>query len=270
MSENKKATTKVVAKPKRSELLWLGGQTLLGTPATQKEQNERATIELIARCLNVSVFGINVLGGNIYLNKLGLSQKAHEYYPRVTFKYNWINIAKDDKDKAICQCKVMDGEKELSDWVLGECSPATMKMGTLNGYQNHMAQTRAKNRAILEVFGVRIHEEMLIEVEALKRKSKQPLPEVSVGIGNSSVEEIQRPTRTPARPAQATTVGVRATKKELDAIKTAADQLGINTSMPQNMWAAIQTKLKIKVDWNKLTKTDASQILFKLLEQVNN
>jgi hypothetical protein len=64
-------------------------------------------------------------------------------------------------------------------------------MSTLKGYQNHMAQTRARNRAILETYGVKIHEEMMTNIQKMIGK-KEVTEEVAGQIGGAittSVEE---------------------------------------------------------------------------------
>jgi len=192
----KKNTTAIA---KRQELLWLGAQRLMKEATGPKEMAEKSLITTTARVINISPFGVNILGNLPYINKLGLGQKARQYAKDVKFLYKWVKIAKDDTEKAICKCKVMDGDKELTDWVLGECSLSTTKMSTLKGYQNHMAQTRAKNRATLEAFGTQIHEEMIENLEKLYRKGAKMDTQ---GVGNAvsvSVEEMTEKTAPKAK-----------------------------------------------------------------------
>ena len=191
-NKKRKPRTRAVVTKKQQELLWLGAQRLMGEAITPKEKTEKNLIIVTARVLDVSPFGINILGTLPYINKLGLDQKAHQYHKNVKYIYKWIKRAKDDTEKAICDCKLMDGKKELCDWISGECSPSTIKMGTLKGYQNHMAQTRARNRAILETFGSRIHEEMIKNVQALYQKGQDIDVEIPALAGSvsTSIEEI--------------------------------------------------------------------------------
>ena len=227
----KKATpikrSRAVTTKKDQEILWLGGQRLLGEAVTPQERAERQIIVITARVLNISPFGVNILGSQPYINKLGLAQKAKQYEKNVMFLYKWIHRAKDDTEKAICECKITDGKKDLSDWILGECSPATMKMGTLKGYQNHMAQTRARNRAILETFGVRIHEEMIKNIELLCRKGDAEGKHIA-GIGGAvtiSAEEMTSNggyNKAPARPVQPQQDATAARDKKIDEIRKIA------------------------------------------------
>jgi len=197
----KKKTNAVTIK--KEELLWYGAQRLMKEAVTPKEKAEKSLVTTTARVLNVSPFGINILGNLPYINKLGLGQKAKQYSTNLKLLYKWVKIAKDDAEKAICKCKVKDGDKELTDWILGECSPATMNMSTLKGYQNHMAQTRARNRAILEAFGTKIHEEMIENLEKLYRKGKGEQVVGILGAGGAatvSAEEMNEKNAPKARP----------------------------------------------------------------------
>jgi len=190
-----KKKTRAIVKVKEKNLMWAGAKAVMGKPTTPKEEVERKWITLTSKVLNISPFGVNILGNLPYINKLGLMQKAKQYSSGVGFRYDWVKTSQDDTDKAVCKCKIVIGPKELTDWVIGECSPSSMKMSTLKGYQNHMAQTRARNRAILEAFGVRIHEEMMENIAKLYIK-KEITKEEAIKIGEAtktSVEEMQLP-----------------------------------------------------------------------------
>lgn len=200
----KKQST-AIAKSEKRKSIWAGAQQIMGPAAPgSKEAKERNLVLLSAKVLGVSPFGVNILGNLPYVNKLGLAQKAQEYTPGVIFRYEWIKYAEDDTSKAICRCKVVDGkEKDLSDWVIGECSPATIKMGTLKGYQNHIAQTRARNRAINEAYGVRIHEDMMTKLETLYSKkaiSAEQMHLLGESLNKTSVEEIDTTSVKPIDP----------------------------------------------------------------------
>ncbi len=193
-SKTKAKKTKAIAKrTEDKKLLWLGAQRLMVKPTDDKGLREQNTILLASKVLAVSPFGINILGSIPYINKLGLKQKAKEYSPKVKFVYHWVQRSQNDEDKAICECKLQVGGKDLCDWITGECSPSSMKMGTLKGYQNHMAQTRARNRAIDEVFGDRMHKEMMRNIErAYINKVITPEEVKNVGmVTNFSAEEMQ-------------------------------------------------------------------------------
>lgn len=190
----KKTKTKAVAKVKeKKEVSWAGAQSLMGAPPGPKEQNERSIILTAAKALNISPFGVNILGNLPYINKLGLKEKQEQYGSNDKIVYDWVQVAMDDMQKAICKAKLVDSKgKDLCDWVIGECSPVTIKMGTLKGYQNHMAQTRARNRAILETYGIRIHEEMMENIQKMiksKEVNEQEVAQIGMAT-NSSVEEI--------------------------------------------------------------------------------
>lgn len=187
--KKKKSTAITVVKEKKE--IWAGAQSLMTAPTTDAKKAERNLIILTAKAINVSPFGINILGNVPYINKLGLKEKQEQYSSDDRIIYSWAQRAKDDNEKAICDAKIVRGSKDLCDWVTGECSPSTIKMSTLKGYQNHMAQTRARNRAILETYGVKIHEEMMTNIQKMIGK-KEVTEEVAGQIGGAittSVEE---------------------------------------------------------------------------------
>lgn len=195
----KQKTTAIAKVDEKKKAIWVGSLSLMGTVVPgSKEAKERAVIKMTAEVLEVSPFGINILGSLPYINKLGLGQKSRFYGDgKDEFKYNWIQRAIDDNQKAICECKIVRDGKDITDWVTGECSPKTMKMGTLQGYQNHMAQTRAKNRAILEAYGVQIHEDMIqnigkkLEEKRLTEKQAEALVDHAGKATSTSTEEVE-------------------------------------------------------------------------------
>ncbi len=194
-----KKNKEVVIVSDKKKSVWIGSQSLMGAVvAGSKEAKERELIKMTARVLDISPFGVNILGNLPYINKLGLGQKSVEYGKgKDEFKYNWVQRAADETQKAICECKIVRSGKDITDWVTGECSPKTMKMGTLAGYQNHMAQTRAKNRAILEAYGITIHEDMMANIHKLY--SQKQITDTQKGAleyhagkaTSSSIEEVE-------------------------------------------------------------------------------
>lgn len=256
------ATKKKVKSPQKKtvakegkKLLWLGAERLMSRQVPPEERN---LILLTAGVLGISPFGINILGNQPYMNKLGREQKARQYDRNVGYKYNWIQRAKNDEEKAICECKLVSGEKELIDWITGECSPASTKMRTLKGYQNHIAQTRAKNRAIWEAFGVRIHEEMMTNIEKYYQNKQITGKEITQiqSILSTSVEEIENnqtnkttiaiPTRIP------TPIPIyKATSSDIDTILKLSDETGTD----------------VQFNPERLTKEKANKIIASLMEK---
>lgn len=170
-----KALATTDSKKSKKELVWAGGQALMGKvdPNDTKAFAERNLMNVVSQVLQVSPFGVNILGGQPYLNNLGRKQKLKQFDPDVEFEYDWKQPALDDTMKALCMARLVDKKgKALTPWVLGEASNKTMSMSTLHGYQNHMAQTRAENRVIQHKYGVRIHEDMLQNIKLLSMKAK--------------------------------------------------------------------------------------------------
>lgn len=196
--KSKKKTKKIVKKKKakiqKKDLMFAGAQRMMGKTSSPQEERERKIILFTSKVLKISPFGVIIFANFPYINELGLEQKAYEYNPKIQFKYDWIKYSETDEDKAVCKCKLVDGRgKDLCDWIIGECSLSSIKMETLKGYQNHMAQTRAKNRAINKVFKRRIHEDMIKEIGDLL-ETQQITAQEAKQIGSAvttSAEEIQ-------------------------------------------------------------------------------
>ena len=259
-------------KIKKETPVWLGAQRLMSrTEPHTKEDNERKLILLTAKVIGISPFGVNILGSLPYINKLGLTQKAFQYNENLGFEYSWDKLSVDDGDKAICKCRIKDKKEniELTDWVLGECSPSSMKMSTLKGYQNHIAQTRAKNRAILELYGVKIHEEMMSKIyELLSRKETTPAEKTIIEkIGNpvaSSVEEINE-TKETKEIGKKTSGCLFDIEEEIDELKALAIENGAVKGKEREY---IEKKIKHPVNFYNATPNYISIIKAQFLNSV--
>jgi hypothetical protein len=187
-----KQTKALAVRKQKKDLMWAGASHLMMKPTSPKEVTERKLIVLVSKALGVNPIGVNILGNLPYANNLARKEKLEEYSPGARFQYNWVQRALDDEQKAVCEAKIVDnGGKDLSNFVVGECSPATTKMSTLRGYQNHMAQTRAENRAFEAAFGVRFRKELFEGIaRELNAGSTTPqLAEAAQVAANTSAEE---------------------------------------------------------------------------------
>ena len=163
----KKKKSVVVTIPKKN-VTWAGATDLMQTYG-EKDQTKRNSLLVVSKALEISPFGVNLLGGLPYINNLGLREKSFfDYHQGANFEYNWVKRSETDEDKAICEARIIFKGKPITPWVAGEASPASMKMSTLRGFQNHMAQTRAENRCIKHLDGVRIHLELLAGIQKMK------------------------------------------------------------------------------------------------------
>lgn len=185
--EKKKNKTKALAI--RRELIFAGAQPFAMENA--KNAKERQLISMTAEVFKVSPLAVNILGNFPYLNKLGRKQKKEQYEKTAQIRLNWVQRSLTDTDKAVCEAILIRGGKEIPPAITGECSPVSMKMGTLKGYQNHMAETRAINRLIEYHYGVRIHEEMMSEIAKKLKQGGDPETLSKVAQANqTSAEEI--------------------------------------------------------------------------------
>jgi len=256
---------KAMVKKEKEKLVWAGSQRLMQKPKNRQEERERRLILLTAKVLNISPFGVNILGTVPYINKLGWAQKVEQYKERekkqVYFQYHWEKISQDETDKAICLCRITDGKgKPLTGWVVGECSPATMKMGTLKGYQNHMAQTRARNRASWELLGVAVHEEMMANIEKMYRQKEitdKEAEQMKTLPMMTSAEEIQE-----EQPQSQKTLF--AGDKETEELKQLAREIGAEPGREEKF---VEKLTGIKPDWEHLTKKQISILKASLLSK---
>lgn len=196
----KKTVTRAVAKARKKSLVWAGAKLLIGKAKDAKAEQDRQLINMVAEVLEVSPFGINILGNQPYINNLGLKQKKEKYGPKTQFEYEWVQIAIDDKMKSVVKVRIVDKEGEaLMPYIIAECSNQTMSMSTLYGYQNHMSQTRGENRAVKYLWGVKIHEDMLIEIgkriERTSNEADKKLLSKVAGAVTVSAEEMPPATR---------------------------------------------------------------------------
>ena len=162
---------------------------------------------MVAEILQVSPFGVNVLGNQPYVNNLGLKQKKEKYGRKTQFEYEWVQIATDDTMKAVVKVRIVDEKlKPLMPYIIAEASNQTMSMRTLHGYQNHLAQTRGENRAIKYLWGVKIHEDMLGEIgkriERTENDVDRKLLNRVAGAASTSAEEMPPSTITEEDPEQ--------------------------------------------------------------------
>ena len=198
----RKAATKKIAKVEkrtpeeiRKDLILSGSSELLPKSIVPSNIAINDLTINCARVLGISTLGVTIIEGNPYINKLGRKEKLEQYLKadnlNYRIDYEWIQMSKNDVDKAVCQAFFIDNESGIikSSKVIGECSPATGNK--LAGYQNHQAQTRAHNRLIEELYGTRIHEEMVMHIAKLVKERKlKEIPEINTTV---SAEEIETP-----------------------------------------------------------------------------
>ena len=65
--------------PRDKNLMWAGGNKLLEKSTNKEVQAQKNAILVMSNMLGVSPFGVNILGGVAYLNKLGRNQKLDQY-----------------------------------------------------------------------------------------------------------------------------------------------------------------------------------------------
>ncbi|GIW70346.1 MAG: hypothetical protein KatS3mg101_1093 [Patescibacteria group bacterium] len=122
-----------------------------------------------------------------------------------------------------------------------------------------MAQTRARNRAILEAFGIKIHEEMMENIEKLYSK-KEITEKDAERIGNAvtvSAEEIQ--------PEENQTKVLFSEDKDIEELFALARQYGAKVGEEKRF---IEDKIGHKLDLNHPTKKYISMMKAQFLAKV--
>lgn len=248
----RKATVKKTVKEEKktkqeikNELILNGSAELLPKPLVPGGDSDNELIINCARVLGISTLGVTIIEGSPYINKLGRKEKLEQYLGQDGHKYRidyeWIQMSKNDIDKAVCQAFFVDSESgaQVSSKIIGECSPATVKQ--LAGYQNHQAQTRAHNRLIEEVFGVRIHEEMVQNIAILKKEGKiSNIPVINTTV---SAEEVELPKNEPGNNGQkCESCGKSVTNAEANFSKRIYKKVLCRTCQPARKTAAVAKK----------------------------
>lgn len=205
----RKITLKKVVNKKNNDLMFAGAGDLMKKSESEQHQKKKGYILAIAKILNISPLGVTILGGLPYINNLGKKQLTQEkFHKGSSFIYNWVRRSETDDDKAICEVKIVIGKKELTPWVVGECSPGSMKMGTLKGYQNHIAQTRAENRAMQFLDGLKTHELLLKGIAEYTRKgivTPEESEKLLESVSTASAEEMNTEAKKPEASDQTST-----------------------------------------------------------------
>ena len=201
-------------KKQKRELVFAGAASLMGVDTKKLGPAEVAAHKartLVARALGIPPNTVVIMGNQPYVDNHGRKHKMADYAKTAQFEYDYVQIATDDNMKAIVKCRIITIEyypnaqvenpkeitKPLSGWVIGECSPKTTRMGTLIGYQNHLAQTRAENRAFEAAFGVRFRKDLYegvarelgVKQEEMDDITIVPEAELALNAGNTSAEE---------------------------------------------------------------------------------
>ena len=212
------------AKKEKQHLIFAGASKLLGVDPKKMTPSDIVTHKaraLVGTALNIPINTVVILGSQPYVDNHGRKWKLDEWLGKGTwqFEYRWVQYAKNDEEKAIVECRIVKGGKGLCGWAIGECSPKSIKMSTLAGYQNHLAQTRAENRAFEAAFGTRFRSELYEGVAKDRTHVEAEIVQKALEAGDTSAEESvpQISRRTPAPDAtysKALTAIARAESKE--------------------------------------------------------
>ena len=265
--KSKKSKALAVRKQNKN-LIFAGAQRVMAPPKNERESQERKLIMAVSQAIEVSPLSVVILGNLPYVDNKGRKEKLEQYSPNAKFEYNWIQRSVSDIDKAICEARIVKGGKTLTPWIAGECSPATIKMRTLSGYQNHIAQTRAENRAFEYLHGLRLRNDLLAGLQKMLTEGKvnPNIAAKAIVAGTMSAEEY-----TGEKPKQqevfvSTGPQEKINGKEVDEILRTAVSRGFKSKT--QVLAGVNRLLGIKIgDLTELTKRQAKSVMIELLRK---
>lgn len=273
IKKTKKAKRSMVVRKKDKSLMFAGASSLLKQPNTQKENTERKMIVAVSRAINISPLSVVILGSLPYIDNKGRKEKLQEYAPKARFEYNWVKRSESDVDKAVCEARITKDGKPIEGmpWVVGECSPGSTKMSTLKGYQNHIAQTRAENRAFEYLYGLRLRDELLLGIQRMmeSRQIDQDTATKVLAASTMSAEERTGAEKLPVIVIEESEpAGNMASKKQTEEIISIGIRKGA-TNIRQIV-AGVNKFLKTNVkDLSELTSDQTKTVMVALLQKKN-
>src|SRR3990167_1899776 len=273
MSKKKKQSRSksLVSKKENQNLVFAGASRLMKSPTNSKENNERKMILTVAKAINISPLSFVIMGNLPYVDNKGRKEKLEAYSAGSKFEYNWVRRSEDDTDKAICEARIVTkSNKALTPWIAGECSPASIKMSTLKGYQNHMAQTRAENRAFEYLYGIKLRNELIVGIQKMMTSGEvdPQIGQKSLSAGGRSAEEWSGDNKEPQAPVFDGKSEISANKKEIDELIRTALTRGFSSEI--GIVAGVNRLLKLKVkikSLDQLSKIQISSVMVALLQK---
>jgi len=266
-----KSNKVLVVRERERGLIFAGASRLLTQPRTPKENYERKLILAVSKALGISPLSVVILGSLPYIDNKGRKEKLGKYAPGTKFEYNWVRRSESDIDKAVCEARITKNGKPVSGmpWVVGECSPGSTKMSTLRGYQNHIAQTRAENRAFEYLYGLKLRDELLIGIQRMmdSKEIDHDTATKALAASTMSAEEHTGAEKLPVIVMEENEpAGNAASKKQVEEIISIGIRKGA-TNIKQIV-AGVNKFLKTNVkDLSELTGDQAKTVMVTLLQK---
>src|SRR3990167_2285931 len=100
-----------LSKEKKQDLVFAGATHLMGADPSKMRPAEIAAHKarmLVAKALGIPATTVVVMGNVPYVDNHGRKYKLAEYAPMAQFEYDYVQIAKDDNEKAIVKCRTIE------------------------------------------------------------------------------------------------------------------------------------------------------------------
>ena len=199
----KKAKTTALAIKSETSLQWGG--------VMPKIQNDKDTAQLSTFCnqvgkiYGVPSLGVNVMGGNPYLNKDGrlflLNDLREGKSGLKAIRKEFLQMSRNLDEAAIIKVTLVfrDGHEVEA---IGEASKQSVKLDAVKQTLNMMAETRGLNRAIWQEIGGDVWKRVSANLNRSKLDDDTKQRIVQAGV--VSYEEMQQPRASKAKPTAST------------------------------------------------------------------
>jgi len=205
-------TTKAVVKKEENKPAWESMTTIMSKSRDDvRAAGAYRTLMLSSKAFEIPPQGINIMGDQPYINKVGWKYKMYEKLPKAVIETEWIHYATPSEKWAIVKAVVKVGEETVGS-AIGEATEMNIKLAAVKQTLNMMAETRAKNRAMYDALIGVVFKEAMKNIEAMRKKDNLTEEEVLKiqDAAKVTAEEMDMreqkvaPTAKPAKPASTT------------------------------------------------------------------
>lgn len=194
VAKKKKASGILVQKSETPKALFTSTSQLQGTREDASTDVSRKMLMLASKIFEVPVQGVTILGGNPYLNKVGLRFKTEAYYEGFQTTTEFIHYADPREKWAICKATVYDKDMKVIASATGEATPDNIKLAMVKQTLNMMAETRAENRALSKLTAPKMYKDAMQKMTEIAKEQKMTQDQMDsiANAGKVSAEEIDK------------------------------------------------------------------------------
>ena len=193
MNDTKKTKKVTVQEPAKEKPSWQSAGILMKKGATPSEQKEQQLIIALAVAFDIPPQGITILGGNPYINRVGLEYKFDENKKEKGWSHflsKPIEMAKQAGETAIFKTVIFNTDGKIIANGYGTANAGNIKMGTIKAFLNEMAETRSQNRCLRKVLSSVLYKSFIQNVMGLKDEQKKLVSEAASNFGSVTAEEM--------------------------------------------------------------------------------